>query len=89
MTSFQTYSIKLAGNDDEEFEQPQNSETQEQHHNNQEEKETAPPPIHNNIYYQHQQLDNKEKEVEGEVVNSKESVIPSPPCYPSQLQHEP
>ena len=72
------YGFKLAGNDDEEFEQPQNSDTLERHHSKEE--ETAPPPTHNDIDEQ-QQLD-KEEEGEGEVVNSKESVTPPPPPVP-------
>ena len=67
------YGFKLAGNDDEEFEKPQNSDTLERHHN---EEETAPPPIHNNID------EHQEKEGEEEIVNSKESVTPPPPPVP-------
>ena len=77
------YGFKLAGNGDEEFEQPQNSETLEQHHHNEE--ETAPLPIHNNIdelQQQQQQHDNDEKEGEEEVVNCKVSVTPPPPPVP-------
>ena len=69
------YGFKLAGNDDEEFEQPQNSDTLEQHHN-EEETATTAPPTHNSIDQQHQE------EEQGEVQNLKETVTPPPPPVP-------
>ena len=67
------YGFKLAWNDEEEFEQPQNNDTLERHHN---EEETAPaPPTHNNIDQQHE-------EDKREVQNSKDTVTPPPPPVP-------
>ena len=78
------YGFKLAGNDDEEFEQPQNSDSLERLQNKEEEdEETAPPPTHNDIDEQEQHQRDRENEGEGEaVVNSNESVTPPPPPVP-------